>query len=62
MSGTFFKSVRPDGTDFYTGKVHWLPAEGVIPAGGWVVEHPTSERVGADASSYLSVATVATDC
>ena len=62
MTGTYFKAVRPDGTDFYSGEVHWLPAEGVIPAGGWVVEHPISERVGDDASTYLSVSTVATNC
>jgi len=59
---TFFKAVRPNGSDFHSGQVHWLPAEGVIPAGGWVVEHPISERVGDDAATYLSVSTVETDC
>ncbi|CEH08706.1 Hypothetical protein PFR_JS22-PH_2 [Propionibacterium freudenreichii] len=63
MNRTYFKAVRADGTDFYTGKVRWLPDDGApIPAGGWVVEHPTSERVGDDARTYLSVSTVETDC
>ena len=63
MNRTYFKAVRQDGTDFYSGQVHWLPAEGVIPAGGWAVEHPASGRVVcADPRTYLSVSTVATDC
>ncbi|AOT24569.1 hypothetical protein E6_40 [Propionibacterium phage E6] len=63
MNRTYFKAVRADGTDFYTGKVRWLPDDGApIPAGGWVVEHPTSERVGGDARTYLSASTVETDC
>ena len=64
MNSTYFKAVRPDGTDFHTGKVHWLPAEGApIPEGGWLVEHPKPGQVGnRDAVGYLSVSTVATDC
>ncbi|MFK5257411.1 hypothetical protein [Propionibacterium freudenreichii] len=63
MNRTYFKTVMADGTDFHTGEVHWLPADGApIPAGGWVVEHPISDRVGDDARTYLSVATVATNC
>ena len=63
MNRTYFKAVRPDGTDFRTGKVHWLPAEGVIPAGGWVVEHPEPGQVGSwDEAGYLSAATVETGC
>ena len=58
-----FKSVRPDGTDFCTGKVRWLPAEGVIPEGGWLVEHPHPGEVGSwDATGYLSASTVETGC
>ena len=57
-----FKSVRPDGTDFCTGKVRWLPAEGVIPEGGWLVEHPHPGEVGSwDATGYLSASTAETD-
>ncbi|ARO11691.1 hypothetical protein BMR99_03375 [Propionibacterium freudenreichii] len=63
MNRTYFKAIATDGTDFHTGKVHWLPDDGApIPAGGWVVEHPTSERVGDDARTYLSVSILPTDC
>ncbi|MDK9341380.1 hypothetical protein [Propionibacterium freudenreichii] len=63
MNRTYFKTVRADGTDFHTGRVHWLPDDGApIPAEGWVVEHPASERVGDTAATYLSVSAVATDC
>ena len=63
MSRTYFKAVATDGTDFYTGTVHWLPADGApIPEGGWVVEHPTSERVGDGVRTYLSVSILPTDC
>jgi len=61
---TFFKAVRPDGTDFHTGTIHWLPADGEpIPEGGWLVEHPNPGDVGIwDAAFYLSVSAVETDC
>ena len=59
---TYYKAVRPDGTDFHSGTVAWIPADGVIPPEGWLVEHPTAERLGPEADSYLSVSTVATDC
>ena len=35
---TYYKAVRPDGTDFYTGKVQWAPPED--HDGEWVVTHP----------------------
>ena len=57
---TYYKAVRPDGTDFRTGTIQWAPPEG--HEGEWVVRHPTSAEIGADASSYLSVSTVPTDC
>ena len=58
-----FKAVRLDGTDFCTGKVRWLPAGGVIPEGGWLVEHPHPGEVGSwDAVGYLSASTAETDC
>ena len=58
----YYKAVRPDGTDFHSGKVQWIP-EGGVPEGGHVVTHPTSDAlVLGDASTYLSVATVPTEC
>lgn len=63
MTRTYFKTVRANGTDFHTGRVHWLPDDGTpIPAEGWVVEHPISERVGNYPRTSLSVSTAATDC
>ena len=63
MSEIYYKAVRPDGTDWWTGTVRWLPEDGVIPEGGWLVEHPTPGPVGdRDAVGYLSVATAPTDC
>ena len=64
MNRTYFKSVRPNGTDFRTGKVHWLPADGApIPEGGWLVEHPHPGEVGNRyAVGYLSASSVETDC
>ena len=57
---TYYKCVRLDGTDFFTGTVRWAPPEG--HEGEWIVRHPTSTEIGADASSCLSVSTVPTDC
>ena len=61
---TYFKAVRMDGTDFYTGIVRWLPPVGEpLPEGGLIVRHPTArKRTTDDAAHYLSVATVPTDC
>ena len=57
---TYFKAVRPDGTDFHTGTVQWAPPDG--HEGEWIVRHPTATKIGGHASEYLSVSTVATDC
>ena len=63
MSETYYKATRPDGTDWFTGTVRWLPEDGIIPEGGWLVEHPAPGPVGdGSAVGYLSVATVPTDC
>ena len=67
MTVTFFKAVRPDGGSFHDPTFRWLPEDGVIPEGGWLVEHPApagriGKSSGASASGYLSVATVPTDC
>ena len=61
---TYFKAVRMDGTDFYTGIVRWLPPIGEpLPDGGLIVRHPTARwRTTGNAVRYLSVATVPTDC
>ena len=57
---TYFKAVRPDGTDFHTGTVQWAPPDG--HEGEWIVRHPTATKIGGQPSAYLSVSTVATDC
>ena len=65
MMTTCYKAVRPDGRDFHSGTVRWLPPVGEpLPDGGLVVRHPTARRWsnGAGAAAYLSVSTVATDC
>jgi len=64
MNRNYSKAVRPDGTDFYTGTVHWLPADGApIPEGGLLVKHPHPGEVGSwDADGYLSASTVETGC
>ena len=57
----YYKAVRPDGTDFYTGTVQWAtPGRGRTRPR--TVKHPTAKQVGGDASGYLSVSTVPTDC
>lgn len=51
----YYKATRPDGTDFRTGTVLYEV--------GKRTTHPTStRRVKDDPSTYLSVATVPTDC
>ena len=63
MTENYFKAVRPDGTDWWTGKLRWLPKDGIIPEGGWLVEHPAPGPDGGhNAAGYLSVATAPTEC
>lgn len=57
---SYYKCVRLDGTDFFTGAVQWAPPEGY--EGEWIVRHPTATEIGTDAGSYLSVSTTPTDC
>ena len=62
---TYYKAVRPDGTDFFSGKVRWLPPAGEpLPEGGLIVRHPTATTpsLGDDAADYLSVSTEPTNC
>ena len=50
---TYYKAVRPDGTDFYSGRVLWDRV-------GEIVRHP--DPGGDDAKGYLSVSVSPTDC
>lgn len=59
---TYFKAVRPDGTDFYTGTVQWAPEQGDIPAEGLVVTHPTSTEWGDYHSTHLCASAAPADC
>ena len=62
---TYYKAVRPDGTDFFSGKVRWLPPVGEpLPEGGLIVRHPTATTpsFGDDAADYLSVSTEPANC
>ena len=62
---TYYKAVRPDGTDFFSGQVRWLPPVGEpLPEGGLIVRHPTATTpsFGDDAAYYLSVSTEPADC
>ena len=62
---TYYKAVRPDGTDFFSGQVRWLPPAGEpLPEGGLIVRHPTATtpNFGDDAAYYLSVSTEPANC
>ena len=59
---TYYKAIRPDGTDFYSGTVRWAPEQGDIPAEGIAVAHPTSTAWGEDHSTHLCASTSPTDC
>ena len=59
---TYWKAVREDGTDFYTGTVQWAPESGDIPAEGLVVTHPTSTVWGERHATHLCASTSPTDC
>ena len=62
---TYYKAVRPDGMDFFSGQVRWLPPVGEpLPEGGLIVRHPTATTpsFGDDAADYLSVSTEPADC
>ena len=53
---TYYKAVRPDGTDFYTGQVAWDQV-------GEIVEHPDPGSTGEyGAAGYFSVSVSPTDC
>ena len=62
---TYYKAVHPDGMDFFSGKVRWLPPVGEpLPEGGLIVRHPTATTpsFGDDAADYLSVSTEPANC
>ena len=53
---TYYKAVRPDGTDFYSGQVLWDRV-------GEIVRHPSPGSLGSyNAIGYLSVSVSPTDC
>ena len=53
---TYYKAVRPDGTDFYSGRVLWDRV-------GEIVRHPNPGSLGGeDAEGYLSVSVSPADC
>lgn len=56
MSETYWKAVRPDGTDFWTGTVRWLPKTPLKRP--HTVRHPSSTcAVREDHSTSLAVST-----
>ena len=56
LAETYYKAVRPDGTDFYSGRVAWDRV-------GEIVEHPDPGTPGGeDAEGYLSVSVSPADC
>ena len=56
MSETYWKAVRPDGTDFWTGTVRWLPKTPLKRP--HTVRHPSSTcAVKGDHSTSLAVST-----
>ena len=59
---TYYKAIRPNGTDFYSGTVQWAPESGDIPAEGLVMTHPTSTEWGNYHSTHLCASTSPTDC
>ena len=62
---TYYKAVHPDGMDFFSGKVRWLPPAGEpLPEGGLIVRHPTATTpsFGEAAAYYLSVSTEPANC
>ena len=53
---TYYKAVRPDGTDFYSGRIRWDRV-------GEIVEHSDPGSPGErNAKGYLSVSVSPTDC
>ena len=58
---TYYKAVRPDGTDFWSRRVRWVPADG-LPEEGWRVDHPTSTGWGEDHSTHLCASSEPADC
>ena len=58
MTTTYYKSVRPDGTDFFTGTVQWLPRKRSAKMRPRIVRHPTSPAaIYGDHSTSLAVST-----
>ena len=58
---TYYKAVRPDGTDFHSGQVQWVPVDG-LPEEGWRVDHPTSTEWEMDHSTNLCASSEPANC
>ena len=57
MALTYYKCVRPDGTDFHTGRIDYAAAL----ASGEIIEHRAT-MIRDDPSTYLSVSIHPTNC
>jgi hypothetical protein len=53
---TYYKAVRPDGTDFFSGMIDYAAALGSA------VKHPRAVRKDEDASHYISISISSGDC
>lgn len=53
---TYYKAVRPNGTDFFSGKIDYAAAL------GGAVKHPNALRKDEDASRYISISVSSGDC
>ena len=61
MTETYWKAVRLDGTDLWTGTVRWLPKSGPLRRSR-IVRHPSSTRVvKGDHATSLAVSTDPTE-
>jgi hypothetical protein len=55
---TYYKAVRPDGTDFRTGTINYAAALG----SGEIIRHPSKRKTRNEPSTYLSVSVEPADC
>jgi hypothetical protein len=55
---TYYKAVRPDGTDFRTGTINYAAAL----ESGEIIRHPSKRKTRDKPSTYLSVSVEPADC
>jgi hypothetical protein len=55
---TYYKAVRPDGTDFRTGTINYAAAM----ESGEIIRHPSKRKTRDKPSTYLSVSVEPADC